>query len=121
MSLLDEYSESFVIMDKSRVSDGLGGYITTWTESVEIKGALAPASETEMKLADAKGLKITNVLVTSKDNALDYHDVLKRKSDGQIYRVTSIGKDVVTPGSSALNLRKIGLEVWEIPSEELND
>lgn len=117
MSLLDEYNESFFILDKVRVPDGLGGYTTTYTESVEIEGALAPASETEIKTAEAMKEKVTNVLITSKLNNLDYHDVLRRKEDGQIYRVTAAGAEIVTPGSSSLNLRKYALEAWELPAE----
>jgi hypothetical protein len=116
MSLLDEYKETFVLMDKTRTSDGMGGYITVYVEGVTIEGAMALASDTDTKKAEAMKEVITNTLLVDKAIELDYHDVLKR-SDGSYYRVTMTGKDVVTPASSSLNLRKVGLEAWEIPTE----
>lgn len=117
MSLLDEYNETFELLDKVRAPDGMGGYTTTYTKSVEIEGALAPASETEIKTAEAMKESITHVFITNKYTELDYHDVLRRVEDGQTYRVTAIGDGIKTPGSSSLNLRKYALEKWELPME----
>ena len=35
MSLLDDFARPCVLLDKSRVPDGAGGFETTWVEGVE--------------------------------------------------------------------------------------
>ena len=120
MSLLDEYSDSYVIMDKVTADDGYGGYIEAWKEGATIKGALALASEQELKIADAAGLKVTHTMLIDKSIVLDYHTVLKRTTDKKIFRTTSIGDELYTPASSPLKKRKVNVEEWELPAEEQN-
>lgn len=115
MSLIDEYSDDYTILDKTTQSDGYGGYTTVWKDGATIKGAMALASDTEIKRADAMGEKITHTLLIDKNISLDYHAVLRR-SDGQLFRVTTSG-DEYTPNSSRLNKRKVSCEEWELPSE----
>lgn len=115
MSLLDEYSDEYTVINKAMVDDGYGGYTTSWTDGAKIKGALALASETEVKTAEAKGEKVTHTLLIDKSVSLDYHTVLRR-SDGKIFRTTSKGDEMYTPNSSRLNKRKITCEEWEIPA-----
>ena len=117
MSLLDEYMEQFVILDKTTVDDGYGGYDFVWKEGATISGALAIANENDVVVAGASGEKTTHTLLISKAVNLDYHDVLKRKTDNKIFRVTRSGDEVYTPPSAGLNLRRVSLESWELPTE----
>lgn len=112
--LLEEYSDDFLIMNKTTEDDGYGGYKIVWTEGATIRGALAPASQQEVTVADAMGEKTTHTLVIDKSLVLDYHDVIKRVRDGQYFRVTSSGGDTFTPANSSLDLRKVTLEKWEL-------
>ena len=119
MSLFDEYSDDFTIIDKTTEPDGYGGYNIVWKEGATFKGALAPASQSEVTVAGAMGEKTTHTLVTAKSIILDYHDVLKR-SDGVIFRVTNTDGGTYTPGSSSLDMRKYRLEQWSFPMEDEN-
>lgn len=116
MSLLDEYSDNYVILDKLTFDDGYGGYNETWKEGATIKGALAVVSEEEMKIAEAAGEKITHTLLIDKSIKLDYHTVLRRSTDNKIFRTTSKGDELYTPSSSRLNKRKINIVEWELPA-----
>lgn len=120
MSLIDEYSDEFIIMTKTIEDDGYGGTTTSYKEGLTITAALGPASQNEVTVADAMGEKITHVLVVSKGVALDYHDVLKRKADSMIFRVTNTDGGTETPGSSSLDMKKYRLETWELPTEVEN-
>lgn len=117
MSLLNDYMEQFVILDKTTVDDGYGGYTTVWKAGATINGALAIANESDVVVAGAAGEKTTHTLLVSKGITLDYHDVLQRVADEKIFRVTRSGDEVYTPKSAGLNLRKVALESWELPSE----
>lgn len=114
MSLLDEAMESFVIMNKISVPDGYGGRKVTWTEGAEIKGALVFDSSMQARIAMAQGVTSVYTLVTKKSLILDYHDVLKRISDGKILRVTSDGDDLKTPNSASLDMRNVTCEEWKL-------
>lgn len=114
MSLLDEAMESFVIMNKISVPDGYGGRKVTWTEGAEIKGALVFDSSMQARIAMAQGVTSVYTLVTKKSLMLDYHDVLKRVSDGKILRVTSDGDDLKTPSSASLDMRNVTCEEWKL-------
>lgn len=114
MSLLDEAMESFFIMNKISVPDGYGGRIVTWSEGAEIKGALAFNSSIEAQVAMANKTASAYTLVTRKSIMLEYHEVLKRKSDGKILRVTSDGDDLHTPDSASLDMRNVTCEEWKL-------
>lgn len=114
MSLLDEAMETFVIMNKISTPDGYGGRTVVWTEGAEIKGALAFNSSLEAQVAMKQGVTSVYTLVTSKAIQLDYHDVVKRVSDGKILRITSDGDDLKTPASASLDMRNVTCEEWKL-------
>ena len=60
----------------------------------------------------AEGVKGVFTLITRKDITLEFHDVLKRVSNGKIYRVTSDGDDKHTPSSAGLDMRVVSCEEW---------
>lgn len=115
MSLLDEALEDYVFLNKIRVPDGYGGYTEVWTEGATIKVAEVLNSSMEARIALAGNVKSVYTLTTKKANKLEYHDVLKRKSDNKIFRVTSDGDDNKTPKSADLNMRQVSAEEWELP------
>ena len=118
MSLLDEYSDEYVVVNKITENDGYGGYKTVWSDGATFKAALAQASQSEVTVAGAMGEKVTHTMLIDKSLKFDYHTVVKRKSDNKIFRTTSRGDEVYTPASSGLNKRKINCEEWELPPDD---
>lgn len=116
MSLLTEQMEQCVIYNKTLVSDGYGGYTTTYAEGVSFKAAVVLDSSIEARIADAQGVKGVYTVTTGKEMNLQYHDVFKRLSDGKIFRVTSDGDDNKTPKSATLNMRNVNAEEWSLPN-----
>lgn len=112
MSLLSEAMEKCVFQTKSIVSDGYGGYITTWSDGAEFKAAITFDTSMEARTADKQGVTSLYTVTTSKALTLEYHDVFKRVRDGKIFRVTSDGDDKFTPASASLNMRQVTAEEW---------
>ena len=112
MSLLDEAYENFTILNKSIIDDGYGGTTTTWTDGATIQGAIVLDSSTQMKVAQAMGVTSAYTLTVKKNIELDYHTVLRRESDGKIFRLTSDTDDKKTPASATLNMRQYSAEEW---------
>lgn len=116
MSLLDEYMENCIMLDKKTVPDGYGGYNIVWTDGAPFKSAIVIDSSIEAKRAEKEGVTGIYTVTTSKALNLQYHDVFKRLSDGKIFRVTSDGDDKRTPASATLDMRQVSAEEWTLPT-----
>jgi hypothetical protein len=114
MSLIDDFKEPCVLMEKTRTSDGEGGWNVEWAEGAEFLAAIVLNSSMEAKIAEAQGVTSLYTVTTEKNAVLSYHDVFKRKSDGQIFRVTSNGKDKQTPGVATFRFSQVNAEKWEL-------
>lgn len=106
---------NFVFMVKSITSDGVGGQKKVWTEGETFTANISKVITSPMMVAEAQGAKATYRVTTPKTLVLDFHDVIKRKSDGKTFRITSDGDDMSTPDSSTLDMRIVTAEEWTIP------
>ena len=113
MSLLDDAYEDFTVINKAVIDDGYGGTTTTWSDGAAIKGAMVFNTSTEMMVARVMGATSAYIFTVHKDIELDYHTVLRRESDGKIFRLTSNTDDKKTPPSATLNMRQYTAEDWK--------
>ena len=114
MNLIDVAKKDFVVMNKLQVDDDYGSVQRVWTEGATIKGIMAYDSSTQMKVALAMGAKSEYNFIVAQNINLDYHTVLKRKSDGKIFRLTSNSDDLESPTGSPLNQRQYSAEEWRL-------
>lgn len=119
MSLLQESMEFCQMVDKTTVKDGYGGIKTVWVLGAELMASIVFDTSMQARIADHQGVTALYTITTNKSVILQYHDVLRRSSDGKIFRVTSDGDDNRTPASAGLNMRQVTAEEWEL-SGELN-
>ena len=116
MSLLDKFSEEFILMDRRRVPDGETGFDTKWVETdVVIRMPQAHNTTVEAQMAEREGTASTYSFYPPQGIEFEYHDVLKRKRDGQIFRITSQTGDKYTPDNSRLKIGYVNAEKWELP------
>ena len=118
MSLLTEAYEPFVFMEKSLVPDGYGGYMRSWVPGTQFSATANFQQSSVANIADQMTERVNCTITTPKAVILDKFDVVKRLSDGQVFRVLSNGKDTKTPDSAALDMRQSKAELWEIPEDE---
>lgn len=114
MSLLDNAMEDVILLEKTRVPDGEGGFITKWSEGAVFKAAVTFDTSMESRIAEKQGVTSRYTVTTRKSAMLEFHDVFRRISDGKIFRVTSDGDDKYSPNSSSLNMRQVTAEEWSI-------
>lgn len=112
MSLLSSAMENCILLDKKTVSDGRGGYITTWEDGADFKAAVTFDTSMQARVGEAQGVKALYTITTEKALNLQYHDILRREADGKIFRVTSDGDDKHTPKSAGLNMRQVTAEEY---------
>lgn len=97
MSMIEESMEPVCFMEKTRTPDGEGGFITVWTEGTEFNASITFDTSMQARVADKQGVTSLYTVTTAKNAKLEYHDVLKRLSDGKVFRITSDGDDKQTP------------------------
>lgn len=120
MSLLSEAMEKCILLDKTTVADGYGGYISTWNDGVEFDAAITFDTSIEARIGEKSGVTSLYTVTTIKTLMLQYHDVFRRIRDGKIFRVTSDGDDKFTPASASLDMRQVTAEEWTLTGENSN-
>lgn len=116
MSLLDEFKSPVCFLEKKRVPDGEGGFVTSWQEGAKFSAAITFDTSIEARVGEKQGVTSVYTITTSKSVVLEYHDVLKRLYDGKIFRVTSDGDDKYAPESATLDMRQVTAEEWSLPT-----
>lgn len=116
MSLLSDAMEKFIVINKAIVDDGYGGTTTTYTEGATIDAALSVNTSMEALRGMQEGVTSVYTLITGKSVSLGFHDIVKRKADNQVFRVTSDGQDNKTPKTAGLDMRAVTAEKWTLPT-----
>lgn len=114
--LLDELAENFIMLDRTTAEDGYGGITTVWSEGATFQATISVDTSIEAQLAGKQGVTGIYTIITNKAVTLRYHDVIRRVSDGKVFRITSNGDDSKTPPSAWLDARKVTAEEWELPN-----
>ena len=117
MSLLSEAMEDFILYDRVTRPDGYGGYVSTWTEGAQFQATAVLDTSIEARVAEAQGVTAIYTITTPRAMNLQYHDVIRRVSDGKIFRITSDGDDKKTPLSATLDMRQTSAEEWTLGAE----
>ena len=116
LRLIEQMMEKCRIMNHVRTDDAYGSYTDEWSEGASFEAAIIKNSTTEAIVAEKQGITEIFTVVIQKGFVLDYHDVFKRLSDGQIFRVTSNAKDSEAPEASTVKIAKITAEKWVLPN-----
>lgn len=104
--------DACVLMEKVRTPDGLGGWTTNWTEGAAFNAAILKDASTVAKIAEKDGVTELYTITVKRETPLEFHDVFKRITDGQIFRVTSNMTDNVSPVFSRINFGQVTAEKW---------
>ena len=112
MSLIDAFMTACVMMDKTTTPDGIGGFTPRWTEGAAFSAAIVKDNTTEAVVAEHEGVTEVYTVTFAKTLPMAYHDVFKRVSDGQVFRVTSNVIDSRTPSVASFQFGQVKAERW---------
>lgn len=112
MSLIDEAMTTVVLMEKTRQPDGEGGFITEWVDGVSFEAAITFDTSMESRIAERQGVTSRYTVTTNKNAKLEFHDVIRRLSDGKVFRISSDGDDVQTPDRATFQFLQVTAEEW---------
>lgn len=110
--LIDAFKTECALMDKVRVEDGEGGFTSQWQEGARFQAAIVRDSSLAARIAEKEGVSNVYTVTTSTNAKLEFHDVFKRLSDGQVFRVTSNGDDMRTPTPATFQFEQVSAEEW---------
>lgn len=116
MRLFEEGMEKCVLMDRRTISDGMGGYSQVWTEGAEFDAAVVKDNTLNARVAEKEGVTELYTVTVYKTVPLQFHDVFKRISNGDIFRVTSNITDSQTPNRASFQIGQVIAEKWVLPS-----
>lgn len=115
MALIDSFMVPCVLMERRRESDGAGGWIISgWEGGAAFDAAIVLDQSMQAKIAEKEGVTSVYTVTTKRSCALEYHDVIKRLSDGATFRVTSNGADKQSPEIGTLDICQVSAERWEL-------
>lgn len=103
------------ILNHIREDDQYGSSVDYWSDGATFDATILKDATTEAVIAERQGIKEIFTVVTRKGFKLDYHDVFRRLSDDQIFRVTSEPKDSEAPEASTVKIAKVTAEKWVLP------
>lgn len=112
MSLLQQAMTDVVAMEKTRVSDGEGGFIVDWVDGAVFKAAITFDTSMQSRIGEKQGVSSRYTVTTHKNAKLAFHDVIRRLNDGKIFRITSDGDDKQTPDSASFQFLQVTAEEW---------
>ena len=122
-NLLFSQFEDYEILDHVSVNvpDGYGGTTSKYVyrAGADIKAYFPLDNSQEARIGMAQGAVDVYTGITAIDVILNYHAVVRRKSDGTVLRITSNGTDSKSPPEASVQIRKVTAERWEIPADEL--
>lgn len=112
MTLIDSFKEACTLMERVRVSDGEGGWVTRWTEGLTFDAAIVLDSSMNARIAEAEGVTGVYTVTTDRNVPMVFHDAFKRNSDGQVFRVTKVNDS--TPDVATFQFNQYQAETWEL-------
>lgn len=106
--MISKSYENFCYIAVSMIADGEGGQISVKNEIEEFKAAVREDQSVETEIAKKSAKNVTYTITTPKNIILKFNDLIRRKSDGKIFRITSDSR--ITPKISGLDLRQVTAE-----------
>lgn len=114
MSLIESMMSPFVLMEKHKTPDGAGGSLTQWLDGMEFNAVITMDTTMDAKIAEQSGVTSIYTVTTAQNVVLDYHDVIKRKSDGKTFRITSDREDKKSPSVATFSIAQVTAERWDL-------
>ncbi len=112
--LIDEFKVACTLLERRSVSDGEGGFTTSWVDGAEFQAAIVRDTTATVRIAEQEGFTNVYTVTVGRNVPLEFHDVFRRASDGQVFRVTSNADDVQTPSVASFQFQQVSAEEWTL-------
>ena len=103
-----------VMMDKTSIPDGIGGFTHSWAEGAPFKASIETRDGQEISIGEKADFTVRYLITTNRTTLLGFHDVLKRVEDGAVFRVVVPSTDKKTPKVATFAFAQAEAERWEL-------
>lgn len=111
--MLSDFFIPFNLQSRTPAPDGFGDVIWTYADAVPFMAGISTNSSDEAQIAYRNGLKTIYTIVLRKNLTLRQEDVVKRVTDGKLFRITSNAVDMATPAKANESYWQVTAEVIE--------
>lgn len=122
MSIFDEtimkdYQESLVMLDRRTVPDGLGDFKTVWQDGAPFTAVMTQPNSGTAEIAQAIAESKTYKIVTATNITLNKDDYFRRVRDGKTFKILNGNTDRLAPDDSELQMRVTTAEEVTLPND----
>lgn len=117
MMLIFDMMEQCCIVNKAMVDDPYGSFQQVLTDGATFDATIIKNTTTEAQIAQKQGIKELYTVVVRKGVPLEFNMLIKRLSDGQIFKITSNATDSDAPNASTVRIAKVTAERWDDGAE----
>ena len=114
MAMILDLMEDYIVLVKPPVPDGLGGFEYVYQDGVTFRAFLRKDTSTEAEIAQKQGMNEMFTIVVPKGTPLEHHDIIRRVSDNETFRLTSTARDDAAPLPSSVPIARATCERWAI-------
>lgn len=94
--------------------DGMGGHTDIYSEGAKFKAFVRQDVIKQDVTGQQQVLSEHFTVIVHSNMRLKYHELFRRESDGQVFRLMSNTTDAAAPGFSSVGLAKASCERWEL-------
>lgn len=110
--MIADFYEKLTLIDKTTISDGMGGFTEEYVEGAEFMGSVTTDNSMEARMAGQQGVRSLSTLTIPINAPVKYNDIIKVNSSGKYFRVTSEPDDIQTPKMSEVDFKQASCEPW---------
>ncbi len=116
-TIMKDYQEELVMLDRTTVSDGYGGFTVVWQEGAKFTAVMTQPQSGSADIAKAITQTKQYKIVTGTNILLNKDDYFRRKSDGKNFKIMNSNYDRLAPDDSTLQWRATSAEEVDLPND----
>ena len=116
-TIMKDFQENLVMLDRTTVSDGYGGFEVAWVEGATFIAVLTQPQSGSAEIAQAITETKTYKIVTGTNITLHKDDYFRRVRDGKNFKILKDNTDRLAPDDSELQMRVTSAEEVELPND----
>lgn len=116
-TIMKDYQEQLVMLDRTTVPDGYGGFTVEWVEGAEFTAVMIQPQSGTADIAKAITQTKQYKIVTGTNITLHKDDYFRRVKDGKNFKILSDNTDRLAPDDSELQMRATTAEEVTLPND----
>lgn len=117
MSLIDSFRTSFTRLVRTAERDSAGHIVYSYFDGESFSAALVLSGSSEKETAGNVKAVSSYTLTADEDVVIEYADILRRESDGRLFRVTGFVSEE-PPATASFSFRQYSAEDFDSDGQE---